>query len=161
MSQAGLKAGLIGGAIVAVLQLVGLVPIPCLGCAICLLVWAVYVGAGALAGYWLPAPRSVGDGVGAGAIAGVITGVVGGIFGMIASAVQFAFLGGAEVLAQLPPEVTDLLRDMEVDPGMFSGEVASIGTVLGAGAICCVAGIVLAAVLGAVGGAVFAALQSE
>jgi len=161
MSKAGLKAGIIGGVIVAVLQLMGLIPIPCAGCFICLLGWAVYVGAGALAAYWLPTPRSAGDGAGAGAIAGVVTGLVGGIFGMIVSAIQFAFLGGAEVISQIPPELMDLFGDMDIDPGIFTGGAATIGAVLGTSALCCIGGMVLAAVLGAIGGVIFASTQSE
>jgi hypothetical protein len=155
MSQAGLKAGLIGGAIVAVLQLVGL--IPCVGCITWLLGWAIYVGAGVLAAFWLPAPRSTGDGAGAGAIAGAITGVIGGIFGMIASGIQFAFTDSAAILSQIPQESLDALRDVGMDPAMFT----SIGFTLGVSAFCCLVGMVIAVVLGAIGGAIFAAVQSE
>jgi hypothetical protein len=162
MSKAGLKAGLIGGAIVAVLQLVGIIPIPCVGCFICLLGWATYVGAGVLAAYWLPIPRSAGDGAGAGAIAGVLTGIIGGIFGMIAAALQFAITGSSAAITQMPPELLDLFGDMDIDPGMFftRGSV-TIGAVLGISAICCVGSMVIAAALGAIGGAVFASMQSE
>lgn len=158
MSQTGLKAGLIGGAIVAVLQLVGIIPVPCVGCFILLLGWATYVGAGVLAAYWLPTPRSAGDGAGAGAIAGVVSGIIGGIFGMIASGIQFAIRGGsAAVLSQIPQEFLDALTEIGLDPAMFT----SIGAVLGIGAFCCVLGMVIAAVLGAIGGAIFASAQSE
>lgn len=158
MSKAGLKAGLIGGGIAAVLQLLGLIPIPCLGCFLCLVMLAVYVGAGVLAAFWLPVPRSAGDGAGAGAIAGVVSGIIGGILGMIVSAIQFAIIGGsAAILSQIPQESLDALRDAGVDPGTFT----SIGAVIGAGALCCVGGMVIAAALGAVGGAVFAAAQSD
>jgi hypothetical protein len=155
MSQAGLKAGLVGGAIAAVFQLAGL--IPCVGCITWLLVWATYVGAGLLAAFWLPAPRSTGDGAGAGAIAGVITGIIGGIFGMIASGIQFALMDTAVILSQLPRESLDAMRDVGLDPAMFT----SVGWVLGVSAFCCVVGMVIAAVLGAIGGAIFAAVQSE
>jgi len=158
MSKAGLKAGLVGGGIVAVLQLLGLIPIPCLGCTLCLIILAVYVGAGVLAAFWLPIPRSAGDGAGAGAIAGVVSGIIGGVFGMIVSAIQFAITGGsAAILSQIPQESLDALRDVGVDPGMFT----SIGAVIGIGALCCVGSMVIAAALGAVGGAVFAAMQSD
>lgn len=161
MSQAGLKAGLIGGAVAAVLQLVGLIPFGCLGFFICLLILAVYVGTGVLAAYWLPIPRSAGDGAGAGAIAGVVAGIIGGIFSMIVSAIQFVITdGGAAIVSQMPPETLDILRDAGVNPSMFSG-AAGIGAVLAVGVLCCVGGMVFAAVLGAIGGAVFAAAQSE
>jgi hypothetical protein len=156
MSKAGLKAGLIGGGIVAVLQIVGL--IPCVGCFTWLLGWVIYVGAGMLAAYWLPLPRDAGEGAGAGAIAGVIAAVIGGIVGMIVSGIQFAITGGsAAVLSQMPKESLEMMRDAGIDPAIF----ANIGAVLGVSAFCCVVGMVIAAVLGAIGGAVFAALQSE
>ena len=161
MSKAGLKAGLIGGAIVAVLQLVEIIPILCVGFFICLLSWATYVGAGVLAAYWLPIPRSAGDGAGAGAIAGVVTGILGGIFGMIVTALQFAITGGGAAIAQMPPELLDLFGDMDIDPGMFTSGAVTIGAVLGISAICCVGSMVIAAALGAIGGAVFASAQSE
>jgi len=161
VSKAGLKAGLIGGAVVAVLQLLGLVPIPCLGCFLCLVMFAVYVGAGALAAYWLPVPRTTGDGAGAGAIAGVVTGIIGGILGMIVSAIQFTITGGgAAILSQIPQESLDALRDAGVDPSWLTG-ATSIGAAVGVGAICCVVGMVIAAALGAVGGAVLAGVQSD
>jgi hypothetical protein len=166
MSKAGLKAGLIGGAIVAVLQLVEIIPISCVGFFICLLGWATYVGAGVLAAYWLPIPRSAGDGAGAGAIAGVVAGILGGIFGMIVSAIQFALLGGAEAVAQIPQEIVDILEalglgNMDIDPGMLTGGAATIVSMIGFSVICCIGGMVIAAVLGAIGGAVFASAQSE
>jgi hypothetical protein len=159
MSQAGLKAGLVGGVIAAVLQLAGL--IPCVGCFTCFLVWAAYVGAGVLAAYWLPVPRSAGDGAGAGAIAGAIAGIIGGVFGMIASALNFVVFGGAEAISQIPPELIDMFGDLDIDPGVLAGDAVTVGTVIGVSAFCCVVGLVIAAVLGAVGGVVFAAVQSE
>lgn len=156
MSKAGLKAGLIGGAIVAVLQLLGL--IPCVGCFTWILAWITYAGAGVLAAYWLPTPRSAGDGAGAGAIAGVVTGIVDGIFGTIADGIQFAISGGsAAILSQLPQEYLDTLTEAGLDPAMFT----SLGAVLGISTFCCVVGMILAAVLGAIGGAIFASVQSE
>ena len=86
MMSASLKAGLIGGAIALVLSVVAGI-IPCVGCITSVLMLLVYVGAGALAAFWLPAPRSAGPGAGAGAIAGVITSLVGGVVSMIVSAI--------------------------------------------------------------------------
>jgi len=158
MSQAGLKAGVIGGVIVAVLQLVGLIPTVCLGCFVWIFTWITYLGAGALAAYWLPTPRTAGDGAGTGAIAGIVTAIIGGVFGMIVSGIQFAISGGsAAIMAQIPQESLDMLRDAGLDPATFT----SLGFVLGASALCCVVGIVLAAVLGAIGGAILAAAQKE
>ncbi len=153
VSQAGLKAGLVGGAVAAVVTVLGAV-VPCVGC----LTWFVYIGAGALAAYWLVPPRSAGDGAGAGAIAGVITGIVSGIFSMIMTAVMFTIKGGAAAaMGQLPPEAMRQLTELGIDPRMF----ASIGGVLVFSAVCCVIGFIIAAVLGAIGGLVFAMVKSE
>lgn len=153
MSQAGLKAGLVGGAVAVLVAVLGAV-VPCFGC----LSWVVYVGAGALAAYWLTPPRSAGDGAGAGAIAGVIAGLVGGIVSTIMAAVMFAIRGGtAAALGQIPPDVMQGLYEAGIDPSMF----ASIGGVVGISAVCCVIGFIIAAVLGAIGGAIFAAVKSE
>lgn len=158
MSRAGLRAGLIGGVVVAALQLAGFITSNCLGCFILIFSWATYAGVGVLAAYWLPIPRSAGDGAGAGAIAGLVTGVIGGILNMIASGLQFAITGGsAAVLSQIPQESLDAIRDTGLDPATFTG----IGFVLSVGAFCCLVGMVIAAGLGAIGGAVFAAVQSE
>ena len=159
MLQAGIKGGLVGGAIAAVLQFAGL--IQCVGCFTCFLVYVVYVAAGVLAAYWLPIPRSAGDGAGAGALAGVLAGVIGGIFGMMASAVQFLFLDGSQAISQLPQEFWDMFGDMDIDPNMFASAEVTIGAVLISGTLCCVVGMVIAAVLGALGGAVFAAAKTD
>ena len=159
MTQAGLKAGAVGAGAVIVLNLIGL--IPCVGCFTCILGLLAYVGAGALAAYWLPPVRTAGEGAGAGAIAGVVVGIVGGIVNMVISALQFAISGGPGAMmgqmSQLPPEVMSQLYEAGLDPMMF----ASIGGVLGVSAVCCVIGFVLAAVLGAIGGVLFAAVKPE
>jgi membrane associated rhomboid family serine protease len=76
---------------------------------------------------------------------------------MIASGIQFALMDTAVILSQLPRESLDAMRDVGLDPAMFT----SVGWVLGVSAFCCVVGMVIAAVLGAIGGAIFAAVQSE
>ena len=64
MTQAGLKAGAVGAGVIVLLNLIGL--IPCAGCVTCILGLLAYVGAGALAAYWLPPTRTAGQGAGAG-----------------------------------------------------------------------------------------------
>ncbi|TEU13341.1 MAG: hypothetical protein E3J21_18785 [Anaerolineales bacterium] len=159
MTKAGLKAGAVGAVVMVVLNLMGL--IPCVGCITCILGLLAYVGAGALAAYWLPPTRTAGEGAGAGAIAGVVAGIVGGIVNMIVAAVRFAISGGPEAamrqMGQLPPEVMNQIYEAGVDPAMF----ASIGGVIGVSAACCVIGFILAAVLGAIGGVIFAAVKPE
>jgi hypothetical protein len=159
MTQAGLKAGAVGAGVIVVLNLIGL--IPCVGCFTCILGLLAYVGVGALAAYWLPPVRTAGEGAGAGAIAGVVAGIVSGIVNMIIAAVQFAISGGPgammQQMRQLPPEVMNQLYEAGVDPALF----ASIGGVIGISAACCVIGFILAAVLGAIGGVIFAAAKPE
>lgn len=159
MTQAGLKAGAVGAGVIIVLNLIGL--IPCVGCVTCILGLLAYVGAGALAAYWLPPVRTAGQGAGAGAIAGVVAGIVGGIVNTIIAALQFAISGGAGAMMrqmeQLPPEVMSQLYQAGFDPTIF----ASIGGVIGVSAMCCVVGFVLAAILGAIGGVIFAAAKPE
>ncbi len=139
-----LKAGLAGGSVVAVLQLVGL--IPCVGCLTSLLSWVTHVGAGVLSAYWLPIPRSAG----VGALAGLVTGIIGGIFGMVASGIQFAITDSASVLSQIPQESLDALTAA----GMNLPTYNSIGAVIVVGALCWVVGMIIGAVLGAISGRV-------
>jgi len=155
MSNQGLKAGLIGGAVVAVLQFVGLIPF--VGCCTWLLVFLAYLGAGALAAYWLTPPRTAGGGAGVGAVAGLVTAIIGGIFGMIATGLQFALTDTASILAQMPRESLDALRDAGMDPALFTSPVMGIAV----SGVCCLVGMVIAAALGAIGGAIFAAVRSE
>jgi hypothetical protein len=159
MTKAGLKAGAVGAAVIVVLNLIGL--IPCAGCVVCIFGLLVYVGAGALAAYWLPPVRTAGEGAGAGAIAGVVAGIVGGIVNIVIAALQFAISGGPAAamrqIDQLPPEVMGQLYGAGVDPRIFS----SIGGVLGLSAACCVVGFILSAILGAIGGVIFAAVKPE
>jgi hypothetical protein len=156
MSQASLKAGLVGAGVAVVLSLLGLVP--CLGCITGILALVWYVGVGVLAAYWMPPPRTAGSGAGAGALAALITAVVGGAVNMVVSAIQFSIMGGYEAMSrQIPPEALNQLRDAGIDPSVFAG----IGGVLGIGAVCCLVGLVVAAVLGAIGGAVMAAAKAE
>ena len=161
MTKAGLKAGAVGAAVIVILNLIGL--IPCAGCVVCILGLLVYVGAGALAAYWLPPVRTAGDSAGAGAIAGVVAGIVGGIVNMIISALRFTISGGPEAamrqMGQLPPEVMRELQQTGIDPSIFAG--TSIAGVIGISAMCCVLGFILAAVLGAIGGVIFAAAKPE
>jgi hypothetical protein len=156
MWRAGLKAGLVGAVVAAVLAVLNLVP--CLGCIASIVGLLWYIGVGVLAAYWLLPPRTTGDGAGAGAIAGVVTAFVGGLVNIVVNAVQFSIMGGqSAILSQMPPESLRQLRDAGIDPGIF----ASVGGILAISAGCCMIGLVLAAVLGAIGGAVMAAAKSD
>ncbi len=150
-----LKAGLIGGLILVGLNLLGL--IPCVGALTCGLGILAYAGIGALAAYWLPPVREAGQGAGQGALAAMLAAVIGGIVNTIVATIQMALTDTAAVLSQIPPDVLRQLQEAGVDPSMFVGPTAGVMF----GSMCCVGGLVIAAILGAIGGAVLAAIRPE
>lgn len=152
-----LKAGLIGGAVLVVFNLLGAIPIFFLGFVFWCLGLFAYIGAGVLAAFWMPPPRQAGPAAGQGAMAGAVSGVIGGIVYTIVSTIQLALTDTAALLAQLPPETLQQFEDAGLDPSLFVGP--NVGLLCGAG--CCLIGVILAAILGAIGGAVFAGLQPE
>jgi hypothetical protein len=156
--KAGLKAGLIGAAVMLVLTLLN--QIPGVGCFCCPVSLLVYAGIGALAGYFLTPPRVASQGAGAGAIAGVISGAVSGLIWIIAMAIQVALAGSGEIVSAIDPQQLEQLTEIGIDPeilAIFSG----IGGVALGGGLCCLTGLALGAGLGAAGGAIFASVQSD
>lgn len=148
----GLKAGLIGAGVAVLLSLLSLVP--CLGCITAGLTLVIYVGVGALAAHWTEAPRDVGKGAGTGAVAGLITASAGGLTLMVVNALRFT-AGGAEAtlrrqFRQFPPG----MRNPWGDLGFVPGRLAHPAFAIGGSALCCGLGILLAAALGAAGGAI-------
>jgi len=159
--KAGLKAGLIGAAVMLVLTLLNLIPIPALGCICCGVQLLAYVAVGALAGYFLVPPRAAGTGAGAGAIAGLITGAAGGLVGIVVAAIRMATGAPGTGIPGVDPEVLRQLRDLGVDPrtlGRFTRGWIGVGV---GGGLCCLAGLAIGAGLGAIGGVIFAAAKSE
>lgn len=153
-----LKAGLIGAAVLVVLNLLKLVP--CVGVIACLLGFVVYVVIGGLAAHYVPPTRNAGQGAGQGALAAVGAALIGGIVNLILVTVQATTLTSAELLASIPPDLLQQLEAAGFNPGMldrFAGPVGGLVT----GSLCCGVGIVLAAILGAIGGAVFAGIKPE
>ena len=152
-----LKAGLIGAAVAVVLALLGL--IPCLGCIASILALVLYVVVGVLAANWMEPPRDAGKGAGGGAVAGLITALAGGITNLVASVIRFTVGGGqAAIMGQfrnLPPELREPFGDLGVDPGTLASPVWAIGS----SALCCGLGLLLAAALGAAGGAISVSLK--
>jgi hypothetical protein len=142
--KAGLKAGLIGLAIMLVMSLVNhLLPIAgntVLTLAICGIDLAIYAGIGALAGIFLPPPRSPGKGAGAGAIAGLISGMVVGVVGFI------MVVTGVSTIPSSPQ------MQQAIEPGLDPMTTVVIGAVcnplLGAG-------------MAAIGGAILAAVRPD
>lgn len=153
--SAWVKAGLVGGVAVAILNLLSL--IPCVGVVTCILGFVVYIGTGALAAYWMLPPRLAGPAAGQGAMAGALAALVGGIVLTVIMVVQMAITDTAAVLSQLPPDTIDQLEAAGFDPSVFVGP----GAGLGYGAFCCVSGIIVAAVFGAIGGAILAAVRAD
>jgi hypothetical protein len=149
------KAGLIGGAVVVVLNLLGL--IPCAGVVFCGLGILAYAVIGALAAYWMPPLRSAGPAAGQGALAAGLAAVIGGIVNWIVTTIQFAITDTATVIESIPAESLQQLRDAGIDPSVFVGSGAGAAF----GGICCGAGFLIAIVLGAIGGAIFAAVKSD
>lgn len=150
-----LKAGLIGGAILVVLNLLGV--IPCVGVISCIGGLVVYGGIGALAAYWMPPVRISGPAAGQGALAALVAALIGGIVNAIVLTIQMSLADTATILSQIPPESLRQLQQAGIDPSMFTGPGA--GALCGS--MCCGSGLIIAAILGAIGGAVLAAIRPE
>jgi hypothetical protein len=150
-----LKAGLIGAAVLVVLNLLGL--IPCVGVITCILGLLAYIGIGALAAYWMPPLREAGAAAGQGALAAALAALIGGVVNAIVSTIQLAVADTAAILSQLPAESLQQLQEAGVDPAVFTGP--GFGAAIGS--VCCIVGLILAAILGAVGGAVYAGIKPD
>ncbi len=149
-----LKAGLIGAAVLFVLNVIGF--IPCVGCLTLILGILAYIGIGALAAYFLPPPREAGTGAWQGALAAVIAALVGGLVQTIVATIQMATTDAATAFSQMPPEVLQQMQEMGLDAGSMGPAFGLVG-----GGICCGSGVILAVILGAIGGAIFAAIRPE
>ncbi len=147
-----LKAGLIGAAVVVVLQILGIVP--CVGCFTWILVFVAYGCVGALAAYWISPRRLPGPAAGQGALAGAIAGAIGGGVGLL-----FA-LGITTVFVPLGI-LGEAVEGTGVDPSAVWETLASVAGTITCGTGCYAVGVGIAAGLGALGGLIFAALQPE
>jgi hypothetical protein len=135
--------------------------IPCLGCIASLLALVLYVGVGVLTARWMEPPRDAGKAAGRGAIAGLIAALGWGITNLVISILRFSVGAGQAAMMrqfrQLPPELRESWRDLGLDPSML----ASPGWAVGGSAVCCGLGLLLAAALGAAGGALAVSLQGN
>ncbi len=148
-----LKAGLIGGGILIVLQLIGLIPL--LGCVTLPLTFVVFIVTGALSASYTPPIRQPGQGAGQGLLAALISQLVGGVVGLAVTIIQASTGATARAISQIPPQALQQIRDLGIPARMLFGTAgASI-----IGSICCVIGIVIAVGLGAMGGAIYASLK--
>jgi hypothetical protein len=150
-----LKAGLIGTAVIVALNVLGL--IPCVGLFTCLFGLLVYGGIGALAAYWTPPVRETGAAAIQGAAAAMLAAAIGGLVNMLLTAVQMSLVDASAILAQLPSESLQQLEMAGIDPSVFTGPTAGLFY----GGTCCLGGLILAAILGAIGGAVYAGVKPE
>jgi hypothetical protein len=159
--SAWLKAGLVGVVILIVLNLIG--QIPFVGCITAPLSLAAYIVVGLLAASYLPPKREAGYAAGQGALAAIIAALGGGIASLGIGVIRAALGGvyqGAQIFAQLPPEIRYQLRDLGVNPELFAGRTG-IGSAMICGSVCCLGGIVFAAVLGAIGAAIYASVNPD
>jgi hypothetical protein len=150
-----LKAGLIGAGVLIVLNVLGL--IPCVGFFACVLGLLVYGGIGVLAAYWLPPVRDTGSAAGQGAAAAALAAVIGGLVNMVLITIQMNLMDTSAIVSQLPAESLQQLEMAGIDPGMFTGPTAGLFY----GGTCCLGGLILAAILGAIGGAAYAGIRPE
>jgi len=163
--SAWLKAGLIGGAILFFVDIIGQIPFIC--CCTPLLILAVYIGVGVMTASYMPLPRETGKAAGQGALAAVVASFIGGVINLIIMVIRSIFWSTSQVgqiWTDLPPDMRYMLRDMGIEPE-FINELSSfaggIGGTTVCGSICCLGGILIAAMLGALGGMVYAAMKSD
>lgn len=152
----GIKAGLIGAGVGIVFGLLGL--IPAIGCCFNLAMFLVYVLAGVLAALWIPPIRSAGAGAAQGAIAGLITRIGSSVVGVIRALIFAVTNRGMPV----DPTTMEQLKELgvEIDPAVWEFTTGVGGAVL-SGVLCCVGGLALGVILGAIGGAIFASVKKD
>jgi len=163
--SAWLKAGLIGGVILFFLDIIGQIPILC--CCIPLLMLIVYIVVGVMAASYMLPPRDTGKAAGQGALAAVVASLIGGLINLIISVVRTLFWSTTQVgqiWTDLPPEARYMLRDMGIEPEFFNQIGSYAGGIAGTtvcGTICCLGGVIIAAMLGAIGAAIYASTKSD
>jgi hypothetical protein len=156
-----LKAGLIGAAILIVLNLLGLIKF--VSCLVIPLRWITYIVVGVLAASYMLPGREAGKAAGQGALAAVLASFLGGLVNFIISLIRGATTNVDQVaqaldqLNQISPEFARQVQDFGVGPEFFAG----VGSVAICGTICCFGGILLAAALGAIGAAIYASAKPE
>lgn len=148
--MAGLKAGLIGTAVMLVWTVIGrLVPLP--GAWVWVssgLTLIMYAGVGVLAGIALRSPRAPGKGAGAGAIAGLICGFISGAVGIAILLYQTSSGGNVPAVNQ---EQMAQIRQLG-DSG------TPLAALLAPSAVCIMA---IGSGLAAIGGAILATVKPD
>jgi hypothetical protein len=155
ISSAGLKAGLVGGAGLAILRLISLIPSSAF--TLCLVVPGILVVclstgmlAGLLAGDKL---ETHGHAMRAGAWAGFVAGITGGIAGMVIAAFGAILLLdlGEGLVAQFSASQLESLAQM----GILPETIRLAGSVLSALLLCGVGGTATSVVLSTLGGRIY------
>jgi hypothetical protein len=155
ISSAGLKAGLAGGAGLAILRLISLIPSSAF--TLCLVVPGILVVclstgmlAGLLAGDKLETHRHA---MRAGAWAGFVAGITGGIAGMVIAAFGAILLldMGEGLVAQFSASQLESLAQM----GILPETIRLAGSVLSALLLCGVGGTATSVVLSTLGGRIY------
>jgi hypothetical protein len=157
-----LKAGLIGGGVLALLTILTslgtLLPsgvCAIISCCLCALLLLAYLGTGALAACWLTPPRTAGEGAKEGALAGIIAGVIDGVVSMILALIMGAAGVYQQMLGQLSPETLRALEEIGLGGLYTSGGIIALSCV---GNIC---GVLWAVAMGAAGGAIMAGAKRD
>ncbi len=154
--KAGLKAGGIGAAVGLVFGLLLMVPV--LGCICCLVFFLILIGAGILAAKFSPAPRSSGGTAGVGAIAGLLSGLGFGVGTTITDVVQASTGATAAAI----PQMMQFFQELGINiPSIDTSFAASTPGAVLSGSLCCIGALVIGAGLGAVGGAIGAAIFKQ
>lgn len=161
-----LKAGLIGAVVLGGLALLALVP-PVGAC--CCIAWpVVYLAVGLLAGYFVPPVRDTGVAAGQGALAAVLAQLLGGIVNtavvMIQSAttdMSQAMADAIQMLQSAGLDTAALEQALQEAPAWLTGTRGGLLSGLASGSLCLAGGLVVAVVLGALGGLVFASAKRE
>ena len=86
--------------------------------------------------------------------------VIGGIAFTIFAVIQTSLVDTADVLSSIDPALLDQLVEMGVDIQALENMLGPAGALL-SGSFCCVGGLIFAAILGAVGGALYAAIKPD
>lgn len=152
-----LKAGLIGAGVMVVLSLLSMVPF--LSCLAFPLQFLAYLGVGGLAAAYMLPRRETGPAAGQGALAGLIASLASGLISLVVTPIALAMQGGASaIINQLPPDVLQQFEQAGLDPSLLFNP----GTLMGVAGLCCLpTGLIVGAVLGALGGLIYAAVKPE
>lgn len=152
IGKAGLKAGLIGGIVLAVIAAINqlwLVRIAqTFSWIVCGINLLIYLAIGVWAAALLAPPRTTGDAAKAGAIAGVLCSLLSGIVSLALTAYTLVTTGS---LPGVTPEQMDLLQQSGISTGAL---IASSGF----GMVC---GLLIGIGITAIGGAIYAALKPD